>query len=76
MIEINDLRNALLQAQKIADQQDPVALGGIFRYPLNATLGLRASVFAMNDTVKDMPVFYAEFRFLKLGWVFAGVKGL
>ena len=74
MIEIQDLRNALLRAIKMADEQDPVALGGIFKYPLNAALVSRASVFPLNDTVENIPIFYAEFRFLNGAWIFDGVK--
>jgi len=67
-------RNLLVDAQKIADQQDPSALGGIFRYPLNLHLPL--NFLSDGDNIEDTPIIYAEFHFLKFGWIFAGVKGL
>ena len=65
-------RNLLVDAQKTADQQDPSALGGIFRYPLNLPLNFLSD----GDNVEGTPIIYAEFHFLKFGWIFAGVKGL
>jgi hypothetical protein len=75
MIENQDLRNALLQAQKIADKQDPDKHGGVFRYPLNPALECDPSILSAEDEVEDIPIIYAEFRFLNGAWVFTGVKG-
>jgi hypothetical protein len=49
-------------------------LGNVFRYPINAALDCGMDVFAVEDTPEDIPIIYAEFRFVWGAWVFDGIK--